>query len=391
MHAVLKRVTVAVAALAALAGGIALPAPAHADPIGGTGWNLAFSDDFDGTAVDTSKWNYRTDVKGFSAQRPENVTVSGGLMSINLKEESYAGKSFTGGGLISKQTMRYGYYETRAKINDGVGWHSSFWLMAGDGSTTFPAERRTEVDGFEIDSTSSPSALSGNHSGVHAWQGTSTTDHHNVGSTYNTGLDLRQWHTYGIDWAETAVKFYIDGALKFTAPYTPSQWTHDYTSVWLTSIAYGTSPAVSFLPNAVQFDYIRYWQKDYYVDNDGPSATGYSETGSWFDSTLTGWTYASPTRYAACGIAGNTATWRPSLAAAGNYQVSVYKIVYPNSDSNARYDVAGTTTYVNGTTGTSGWLSLGTFALPAGTSSFVRMTSSGGGCGRADAVKFVRV
>jgi beta-glucanase (GH16 family) len=384
----MKRIAAALAVL----GVVLLPAPAaHADPIGGTGWNLVFNDDFNGAGVDTAKWNFRTDVKGYSAQRPENVTVSGGLMNINLKQESYAGKSFTGGGLISKQPFRYGYYETRAKLNDGVGWHSSFWLMAGDGSTTFGPERRTEIDGFEIDSTSSPTALSTIHSGVHAWNGTSSTDHYNPGTTYNSGLDLRQWHTYGIDWAETSVKYYVDGVLKYTAPYTPSQWTHDHVNIWLTTIGYGTSPDPSFLPTSVQYDYVKFWQKDFYVDNDGPAAYGYSETGSWFDSTLTGWTYASPTRYAACGVAGATATWRPNLAAAGNYQVSVYKIVYANSDSNARYDVGGSTVYVNGTTGSSGWVSLGTYAFAAGTGGFVKLTSSGFGCARGDAVKFVRV
>lgn len=375
-----------IAIMALLLGLGVVASPAQADPIGGTGWSLAFVDEFNGTAVDTEKWNYRTDVKAHSAQRPQNVTVAGGLMSINLKQETFAGKNFTGGGLISKQSMRYGYYETRAKINDGVGWHSSFWLMAGDGSTTFGPERRTEIDGFEIDSKSSPTALSTNHSGIHGWNGTGSTDYYHPGSTYNTGLDLRQWHVYGIDWAETSVKFYIDGVLKYTAPYTPLQWTHDMTNIWLTSIGYGTVPDPAFLPTAVQFDYVKFWQKDYYVDNDAVV-----ETGAWFDSALTGWTHASPTRYAACHHAGETATWRPNLLAAGNYQVFVHKIVHAGSDTNARYDVAGTTTYVNGTTGTTGWVSLGTHALPAGTSSPVKLTSSGSGCARADAVKFVRV
>lgn len=48
---------------------------------------------------------------------------------------------------------------------------------------------------------------------------------------------------------------------------------------------------------------------------------GYSETGSWLGSSLTGWTYASPTRYAACNSAGNTASWVPTIGAAGTYQV----------------------------------------------------------------------
>lgn len=359
----------------------------------GAGWTLVFSDEFSGSAVDTSRWNYRTDVKANSAQRRENVSVSGGLMSIALKRESFAGKSFTGGGLISKQPLRYGFYETRAKINDGSGWHSAFWLMAGDGTTTFPPEARTEVDGFEIDSTSSPAALRDNHCAVPTWQGSGVAGPSGWGSTYDTGLDLRQWHTYGIDWTEAAVYFYVDGVLTCTAPYPPSHWTHDYTNVWLTSIATGSVPDTSKLPSAAQFDYIRFWQRDYYVDVDGPAAYGYSETGSWHDSTLTGWTYASPTRYAT-GHSVPTATWRPNLSAARTYEVFVHKIVHSASDPNARYDVvhSGTTStrFVNGTSGTSGWVSLGSYDFAAGTGGSVKLSASGVGCARADAVKFVR-
>jgi len=381
----------AAAVLATSAVAAALTAgPAQADPPS-TGYTLAFSDEFDGTAVDTAKWNYRTDVKAYSAQRPQNVSVSGGLMSIALKHETYAGKDFTGGGLVSKQRLRYGYYETRAKINDGAGWHSSFWLMAGDGSDTYTSEARTEIDGFEIDSIS-PSGI---HHGVLTWKGSHVGAGTTYGTTYNAGIDLRQWHVYGIDWAETSVTFYVDGVLKYTAPYLPTQWTHDYTAIWLTSIAYGTVPDITKLPSAMQFDYIRYWQKDYYVDNDGQAAYGYSETGTWLTSSLTGWTVGSPTRYAACNTTGHTATWRPDLRTAGTYQVYAYKVAYANSDPNARYDVVhsgGTaTSYVNGVSGSSGWVSLGTYSFAAGTAGSVKVTASGTGCARADAVKFIRV
>lgn len=384
-----------VAALALL-GGVALAAttlpaaPASAaapDPT----YTLKFADEFNGTSVDTSVWNYRTDVKGNSAQRPENVSESGGNLSIALKQESYAGKSFTGGGVVSKQQLRYGYYETRAKTNDGAGWHSAFWLMCGDGSTTYTACQRTEIDGFEIDSIY-PTKLRHN---VITWQGSGTlaSTSYTTG-VYDIGLDLRQWHTYGVDWQETGVKYYVDGVLKATQPYTPNQWTHDYTNIWLTSIAYGSTPDTTKLPSSVQFDYMRFYQRDYYVDNDGPAAYGYSETGSWLDSSLTGWTYASPTRYAACNSAGNTASWVPSIGAAGTYQVYVWKVVTADGDSNARYDVvhsgSTTTTYLDGRSGSSGWVSLGSYSFATGTGGSVKVTSSGTGCVRADAVKFVR-
>ncbi len=390
-----RRVARLLAAAALVGAGTLVAATVPAGPAAAdapdANYTLVFDDEFNGTAVDTAVWNYRTDVKAYSAQRPENVSESGGYLNIALKHETYAGMSFTGGGVVSKQQFRYGYYETRAKINDGAGWHSAFWLQCGDGSTTYPACQRTEIDGFEIDSVS-PTKLRHN---VITWQGSGTSaSTYYTSGVYDIGFDLRQWHTYGIDWEETGVKYYVDGVLKATQPYTPNQWTHDYTNIWLTTIGYGTSPDVTKLPSQVQFDYARYYQRDYYVDNDGPAAYGYSEAGTWLNSSLTGWTYGSPTRYASCGSAGNTASWRPNIKAAGTYQVYVWNVVNANSDTNARYDVVHngttTTTQLNGTTGSSGWVSLGSYSFPTGTGGAVTVTSSGSGCARADAVKFVR-
>ncbi|NGN63114.1 family 16 glycosylhydrolase [Streptomyces sp. A7024] len=385
------RLTLAAAAAAgllALAPATTAGAAATAPP--GTGWTLAFNDEFNDTTVDTAKWNFRTDVKAYSAQRAQNVTESGGALSLNLKKEAYGGKDFTGGGVISKKKLRYGYYETRAKINDGAGWHTSFWLMAGDGSTTYPADRRTEVDGFETDSIN-PTKTSHN---VHGWRGPTTDGAVHYGSGhYDTGLDLRDWHTYGFDWSETSVKFYIDGALKYTAPYTPDKGMHDFTSVWLTSIAYGTVPDASKLPSAAQFDYVRYWQRDYYVDNDGPGAYGYATSGTWQRSSLTGWTKDSPVDYACA--AGAKATWKPNLRAAGSYEAYIRKTASSTGGDPAAkvtLDNGGsvTTRTLDERSGSSGWVSLGTQTYAAGTGSSVSLTASGTGCAHADAIKFVR-
>jgi beta-glucanase (GH16 family) len=177
--------------VAALLGGTVLIALSPVSPVNAAApdstYTLVFDDEFNGTAVDTSVWNYRTDVKAYNAQRPENVSESGGLLTIALKQETYGGKSFTGGGVVSKQKFRYGYYETRAKINDGAGWHSSFWLQCGDGATTYPACQRTEIDGFEIDSANNQTV----HHGVLTWQGAGVSHGWSSGTTYNSGVDLR--------------------------------------------------------------------------------------------------------------------------------------------------------------------------------------------------------
>ncbi|GAA2094664.1 hypothetical protein GCM10009801_62960 [Streptomyces albiaxialis] len=363
--------------------------PTVAGPPGG-GWTRVFGDEFDGTSIDTSKWDFRTDVKAYSAQRRENVSVRDGKLTVALKKENHAGKAYTGGGIVSKRKLRYGYYETRARINDGAGWHSSFWLMAGDGSTTFPKEQRTEIDGFETDSAA-PAKLSHN---IHSWRGSGEKGpfHHGSG-TYDTGLDLRQWHTYGIDWSESGVRFSIDGKLRHTAAYTPDTWQHDYLNIWLTTIGYGTEPDAGKLPSAVQADYVRYWQRDLYADNDGPASYGYSATGTWRTSALTGWTRDSPVGYACA--AGDRATWRPDVKAAGKYEAYIWKSRSatggdPAARATLDADGAPVTRTLDEREGEAGWVSLGTRAFARGTGGAVTLTASGTGCAHADAVKLVR-
>lgn len=364
-------------------------APAHAaapSPL----YSLVFADEFNGTTVDTTKWNYRTDVKRESAQRPENVSVGGGYLTINLRKEQFAGEEYTGGGLISKKQYRYGYYETRAKTNVGAGWHSAFWAMAGDGTTTLPANRRTEIDGFEFDGHL-PRRI---HHNAHAWQadGTKTTR----GSSYDVGFDSSAaFHTYGFEWSESQVKFYVDGVLKYTAPYSQLCCTqHDYLSVWLTAIAVDLAGIDDTkLPGQVQFDYFRYYQNGNYTDNDGPTAVRYHETGAWTTSSLPGHTLENTSRYS--GAPGATATWDGWLPAGGSYDVYLYRITQPNSDTGSRIDVThngGTSTQqLDFTTGATGWVKLGTWSFSAGFHGSVKLTRGTTGYARADAVRFLRV
>eukprot|EP01035_Chromulina_nebulosa_P035603 gene35603-47881_t len=112
-----------------------LPAPGFADPPT-TQYGLAWEETFSGTSVDTSRWNFRTDVKALSAQIAANAVIDNGQLSLLMKQENVSGKAYSGAGIVSKQLFGYGYYEVRAKNTTNTGWHNSFWMMAGDGSDT---------------------------------------------------------------------------------------------------------------------------------------------------------------------------------------------------------------------------------------------------------------
>ena len=234
---------------------------AHPPP----GYTLQWADDFDGAALDTSKWMYRTDVKAESSQRPDNVSLENGYLVIQVKKQTDRGKSYTGGGIISRQRFRYGYYEARVKMFGGSGWHQSVWAMfASDGSTTYPEAMRTEIDGMEFDSAT-PSK---GHMGLILWQGP-TKSHSFTCSpgVYQTllGFDATTgFHTYGFEWAETGVAYYLDGERRCALDYPPSAGVHDQINFWLTALGYESRGKIddSRLPGRMLVDFAVFYTKE---------------------------------------------------------------------------------------------------------------------------------
>ncbi|MGW6898834.1 glycoside hydrolase family 16 protein [Streptomyces sp. NPDC054919] len=93
--------------------------PAHADPPPGStapaSYKLVFSDDFNGTSLDSNAWRTRRS----SWVSDGNVKVAGGNLSIDQTRVSTANtetSSFRGGGIATKKRFGYGYYEARVKL-----------------------------------------------------------------------------------------------------------------------------------------------------------------------------------------------------------------------------------------------------------------------------------
>src|SRR3954468_12801990 len=69
---------------------------------------LLWSDEFNGTTVNTSNWNidvggggFGNNEKQYYTSRSNNVQVGGGQLTITALSESYGGESYTSGKLTS--------------------------------------------------------------------------------------------------------------------------------------------------------------------------------------------------------------------------------------------------------------------------------------------------
>ena len=234
---------------------LALAAPLWAAPPSGARWTLAFSDEFEGAAVDTAKWSYRLGPRHWSEQRPANVSVRDGMMRLALKREKAGDLDYTAGGLISKQAFRYGYYEARLKMPKGRGWHTSFWMMQ-NGPKRGRDDRFQEIDVCEQDSIE-PRSYSAN------WH--SYKPHVSFGVKRITGPDLSLgFHVYGAEFTPRQVRFYFDDQPVHTIDV--SGVPHYEQHIWLTSIASWLHKTASVddsvLPEEALFDWVRYYRRD---------------------------------------------------------------------------------------------------------------------------------
>lgn len=118
---------------------------------------------------------------------------------------------------------------------------------------------------------------------------------------------------------------------------------------------------------------------------------GYSESGTFATSAVTG-NAGSSTR--ASNSLNASVTYSPALTS-GEYLVQIYLVVNANSTTNVGVSVSSssglTTTTFNPTTGTSRWVTLGTFDFDGVGSEFIRLRNNNTtGTLRADAIRLVR-
>jgi beta-glucanase (GH16 family) len=219
------------------------------------GYLLAWSDEFNGSALDAAKWNYRTGAKGWSQQLPHNVAVANGFLQLALKKEERGDWHYTGGGVISKPAFNYGYYEARVRVPPGAGWHTSFWLQPNGAGPE--VGRVQEIDIAENDSIN-PTAY---HVNVYRKRPKPVISYeHKAVKTPNLAAGF---HVWGCEFTPTKIKFFFDD--KEVDAFDATEVPHADQNIWLTSIAaaLGKTTAVddAKLPAAAQFDWVRFYTK----------------------------------------------------------------------------------------------------------------------------------
>jgi beta-glucanase (GH16 family) len=193
--------------------------PKNAAPINGeqttqaraVTWQLVWSDEFNGTSVDGSKWNVDVGNPGVNNEREyyqaSNATVTGGNLVITAKNQSVGGQPFTSAKLetAGKFSTTYGRIEARIKVPAFQGSWPAFWMLGTNiGSVGWPT--CGEIDILEQVNTSNTIL------GTMHWNGGS--GHVQYGSSTTT--TLADYHVYAVEWDTNSIKWFVDNTLYVT-------------------------------------------------------------------------------------------------------------------------------------------------------------------------------
>ncbi len=201
-------------------------------PAGKT-WKLVWSDEFDGTALDRSKWGFRLHMmhRRHTTWTDDAASLDGkGHLLLRVYEQDghyYSSQLQTGSNFMDRPPdapytrqftwpiaklaparfmHKYGYYEIRCKLPTQPGWWAAFWLQSPTiGCSLDPAEAGVEIDimeNFTRDGTISHN--------LH-WNGYGK-DHRSKSSGPIRRPELAQgFHTFGLEWTPSQYVFYTDG------------------------------------------------------------------------------------------------------------------------------------------------------------------------------------
>lgn len=198
----------------------------------GKQWKLVWSDEFDGTQLDRTKWDYRLHIMQtrYETWTEDGASLDGkGHLLLKAYEKDgkyYSSQLQTGSNYLDrpgekyssrftwpiakmkppKFMHKYGYYEARCMLPKQPGWWGAFWIQSPTiGSTLDPRVSGVEIDIME--NFTRDGVMSHN---IH-WNGYGA-DHRHAGSGSIKPPGLSEgFHTFGADWNAKNYIFYVDG------------------------------------------------------------------------------------------------------------------------------------------------------------------------------------
>jgi len=187
-------------------------------------WNIVWSDEFNGTSLNTGNWTYDTNTGPpfpgwgnneweYYTSRTNNVYVADGFLHIHAQQDSNylgSGYNYTSGRIKSRGLFshQYGRFEWRAQLPAGPGagfWPGLWMLPQSSAYGGWPNEG-------EIDVVESHGNIPNQEGGTIHYGGANGNDVFS-GQTYTfpSGDGVTNFHTYRLEWTSNRISWAVDG------------------------------------------------------------------------------------------------------------------------------------------------------------------------------------
>ncbi len=225
---------------------------------------LVWQDEFNGTTLDTLKWNYEVNGNGggnnelqYYTNSLNNCYVKGGSLVIKAIKKNYKGKLYTSARINTgnKGDWKYGKFEIRAKLPIGQGLWPAIWMLPTDwvyGGWPLSGE----IDIME-ELGQEPGKIYGT---VHY----GNPPREQGGNITLTNSDVsKDFHVYSIEWNYARIRFFVDSINYYTA-YVRKPFDQRFHFVFNVAVGGnwpGSHDSSTIFPQQLVVDYVRVYQK----------------------------------------------------------------------------------------------------------------------------------
>lgn len=235
-------------------------------------WTLTFEDNFDGSTLDSSKWEAsNSHFSKFFYYQKEKARVEKGVLKLGAEKKAVEGREYISGQVtgFGKWAQSYGYFEARVKLPTTRGFWPAFWLMP-DRDVNGPTDQQsiwnrnsTKWGGMEFDILEHLSEWGpGRHNVAVHWDGYG--DQHQAWGDTNVyyGPTPDGWHVFGMLWEPGKLTWYIDGkkTAEWENPRVGSVPGHLLLSLQLGGWA-TKDIDLSKIDETFDIDYVKVWQR----------------------------------------------------------------------------------------------------------------------------------
>ncbi len=232
---------------------------------------LVWSDEFNGSTINTANWSFETGAGGWGNNELENYTnrsvnarIENGTLVIEARRESLGGAAYTSARMKTQGKQSFGintWVEASINAPEGQGIWPAFWML-GNSISTVGWPSCGEIDIMEIQGQNPAK----NFGTIH-WAD-QNGQHASFGGIFNSSSSLTSgFHTYAISRTGSSIKWYVDrvqyaeanisGGINSTSEFQGPFFI--LLNVAVGGNFVGSPDGTTVFPQQMQVDWVRVW------------------------------------------------------------------------------------------------------------------------------------